>query len=98
MLDRLERRHEQALEPLERVGLGGDDLLVALEEPVEEPAQQLVDHLLLGGEVVVETAGQDACGVGDVAHGGGAQPALGEHRRGEIQKLVAPAHRCLVHQ
>ena len=74
-----------------------DDLLVALEEPVEEPAQHLVDHLLLGGEVVIEAAGQDSGRVGDVAHGRRPQPTLGEHRRRELEKLVPPtswlAHR-----
>ena len=85
VLDGLERRHEQSLEPFERVRLGGGDFLIALEEPIEEVAQHLVDHLLFGGEVVVQAAGKDARGVGDVAHGGGAQTALGEHRRGELQ-------------
>ena len=65
--------------------------LIAGEQPVQEAAQHLVDHLLFGREMVVQTAGQDAGAVGDVAHGGGAQPALGEHRRGELQQLVAPA-------
>ena len=47
--------------------------------------------------MVIQAAGQDACGVGDVAHGGGAQATFGEHRRGEIEKLVAPAQCSLVH-
>ena len=59
------------------------------EQPVEEAAQQLVDHLFLRREVVVQAAGQDARRVGDIAHGGGAQPALGEHRGGELEQLGA---------
>jgi hypothetical protein len=34
--------------------------------------------------MVVQAAGQDARAVGDVAHGGGTQAALGEHRRGKL--------------
>jgi hypothetical protein len=34
--------------------------------------------------MVVQAAGQDAGAVSDIAHGSGAQPALGEHRRGEL--------------
>ena len=88
-LDGLERGHEQSLDPFQRIGSVVDDLLVAREEPVEEVAQDLFDHLLLGLEVVVEAAGEDSRRVGDVAHGGGPQSALGEHRRGELEKLVA---------
>ena len=89
--DRLERRHEQALEPFQRSRFGRDDLLVAVEQPVEESAQHLVDHLLLGREVVIETAGQDSRRVGDVTNGRGPQPAVGEHRRGELEQLARDA-------
>src|SRR4029453_7517532 len=36
MFDRLERGHEQTLQPLKRIRLGVDDLLVATEQPVQE--------------------------------------------------------------
>src|SRR5271166_2307604 len=91
ILDRLERRHEQSLEPLQGIWFAVDDLAVTGEEPVEEPAHQVVDHLFFGGEVVVQAAGQDAGAVGDIAHGGGAQAALGEHLRSELQQLVSAA-------
>ncbi len=68
VLDRFERRHEQALEPFEWIGFGCHDLLVALEQPVEEAAQQFVDHLLLRGEVVVQATRQDSGGIGDIAY------------------------------
>src|SRR5882757_7110504 len=67
MLYGLERRQEQSLESLQRIGVGVEDLAIAGEQPVEEPAQQVVDHLLLGGEVVIQAAGQNARAVGDVA-------------------------------
>src|SRR5258705_10301429 len=91
--DRLERRHEQTLESLQRIRFRRNDLLVPVEQPVQEAAQQLVDHLLLGREVVVQAAGQNSRGVRDVTDRGGSQPALGEHRRGELEKLVASARR-----
>jgi hypothetical protein len=97
VLDRLERRHEQTLEPLERIGLGLDDLLVAAEQPVQKVPQDLLDHLLLALEVVIEAAGQDSRGVGDVAHGGRTKAALGEHGRGEIEELVATTDRLFRH-
>jgi hypothetical protein len=87
--DRLERRHEQPFEPLEWILLGRDDLLVAVEQPVQEAAQHLVDHLFFGREVVVQTAGQDAGRIRDVAHRRRPQAPLGEHLRGEPQELVA---------
>ena len=40
---------------------------------------------------MVQTAGQDAGTVGDIAHRGGTQSSLGEHFRGELQQLVSPA-------
>ena len=94
VLDRVERRHEQPLEPLERIRLAVDDFLVAAEQPVQEAVQQLVDHLFLGREVVVEAARQNAGTVSDVAHRGRAQATFGEHRRRQFQKLVAPVHGC----
>ena len=62
---------------------------------VEEVAQDLVDHRLLGVEVVVQAAGQDAGRVGDVAHGRRAQPAFGEQLGGDAQQLAAPVERRL---
>lgn len=47
--------------------------------------------------MVVQTAGQDARPVGDVTDGGGAQTAVGEHGRGELQQLVSPAVRLTGH-
>lgn len=44
VFDRVEGGHEKALEALHRVGLGVDDLLVALEQPVEESTQYLINH------------------------------------------------------
>ena len=88
VFDRVEGCHEQSLEPLKRIGLGVDDELIAGEEPVEKTAQHLIDHLLLGGEVVVETARQNPGGVGDVAHRGGSQTSFGEHRGREVQQLL----------
>ena len=48
MLDRFEGSNEQTREPGKRVRLGIDDVLVALEEPVQKTSKHLVDHLLLG--------------------------------------------------
>ncbi len=98
VLDGLERRHEEPpLDALQRIGLALDDLLVAAEEPVEEIPEDLLDHLLLGLEVVVEAAGEDSGGIRDVAHGGGPQSTVGEHGRGELQKLVAARRNRPVH-
>src|SRR5215217_440098 len=97
VFDCLERRHEQPLEPFERIGFGVDDLLIATEQPVQEIPQHLLHHLLFALEMVIQAAGQNARGIGDVAHGRRAQPALGEHRRGELQQLVAAARKRPVH-
>ena len=97
VLDRLEGNHEQPLDARRAGRLAVDDLLVAREQPVEEVPQDLLDHLLLGLEVVIEAAREDARRVGDVPHGRRAQAALGEHRRGEFEKLVAAAWKRPVH-
>src|SRR4051812_35413026 len=60
VLDGLERRHEQALPPFEGIGFPVDYVLIPAEQPVEEVLQDLFDHLLLGPEVVVQAARQDA--------------------------------------
>ena len=59
-VDRLERRDHEGLEGLARAHARVDDLVVAPEQLVLESAQDLVHHRLLGVEVVVEAAGQDA--------------------------------------
>ena len=38
--------------------------------------------------MVVEAAGQDARGVGDVPDSGGTQAALGEHHCGELEEFI----------
>ena len=43
--------------------------------------------------MVIQAARQNSRGVGDVTDRGRAQPAFGEHRRGELEKLVAAARR-----
>src|ERR1700758_5147295 len=55
-LDRVEGGHEQSLQALQRIWLRVNDVLIAGEQPVEEVAEHLVDHLFFGGEVVVQAA------------------------------------------
>ena len=43
--------------------------------------------------MVVQTAREDACAVGNIADGRGAQAAVGEHGRGEFEQLVPATHR-----
>jgi hypothetical protein len=76
------------------VGLGG--LAVVGEHLVEKPLQDLVPDRLLGIEVVVEAAREDAGGVGDLAHGRRAEPLFGEELAGQRHE-VGPAFRWCGH-
>ena len=72
---------------------GGDRLedVGAVSWPVGD---DLLDHLLLRREVVVEAAGEDPGLLGDVAHGRRRDALLGEHAGGDREQLVAAgAHR-----
>ena len=57
---------------------------------VDEAGQDLVADRLLGVEVVVQAAGQDARGVGDLAHGRGAVALLREQLAGQLHHVGAP--------
>ena len=89
-VDGVEGGADDGLELVERAAVPGDDVVVPREEAALEGVQQLVDHRRLGVEVVVEAAGEDPRGVGDVAHRGVAEPALGEQATGDAEKLLAP--------
>src|SRR5205085_2866492 len=60
------------------------------EHVVDEAGQDLVADRLLGVEVVVQAAGQDAGGVRDLAHGGRAVPLLREQLPGELHHIGPP--------
>ena len=93
LLDRLERHQHHGLQPCPRLQLLGEDGAVPAEQLVQESAQDLIHHRLLGVEVVVEAAGQDAGRVGDVAHRRLAQPLLGEQPGGDGKEFTAAVRR-----
>jgi hypothetical protein len=79
----------QGFEGLARPELGLQDGVVAVPELVEEGAQDLLEHRLLGVEVVVEAAGEHAGMVRDLAYGGGVVALLGEHLGGGAEEFAA---------
>ena len=104
LVDRVEGDPHRPLELGARVGVAGQDLVVLPEQLLLERRQDLVDHRLLGVEVVVEAAGQDAGGVRDVADRGVAEALLREEARrrwraarrgGWRRSAVMPAHGLL---
>ena len=57
------------------------------EHAIERAVLAEVEDLVLAAEVVVEVAGRQVGGVGDLAHAGGGEAAGAEHARGGAQDL-----------
>ncbi len=76
------------------VGLGVHHLVVPGQLPLAVVAQDLLHHLVLRFEVVVEAARQDPGLVGDVSDRGPLDPLLGEDAGRDLQDLVAPRRRA----
>ena len=58
------------------------------EQPIQEAAQHLVDHLLLRGEVVIQAARPHADAFADVAHGRGVDAPICEQCCGDAGDLL----------
>ena len=80
-VDLAEGLGDQCLERLPGRAVGGLDGVVPVQQLGQEGVEDLVDHRLLGVEVVVEAAREHAGGVGDLADGGGVVALLGEQPR-----------------
>ena len=91
LVDRLEREPHDPVELGAGVVVGGQHVVVRREQLVLEGGEDLVDHRLLGVEVVVEAAAEDAGRLGDVADRGVLESLVGEEPGGDLQQLAAPA-------
>lgn len=88
---------DEGLDGLPGAETGGEDGVVPLPQLGEEGGEDLVEHRLLGVEVVVEAAGKHAGGVRDLADGGGVVPLGGEHLGGGVEEFPAPLGRGCGH-
>src|SRR6185437_4273285 len=60
-----------------------------LEHHAPALQEERVEHLLLGGEVVVEQAIGNACLIGDVRHAAGVEALACEHPHGGVEDRAA---------
>ncbi|CAM4375303.1 hypothetical protein NORO109296_26405 [Nocardiopsis rhodophaea] len=81
---------DQLGQQLARITALSDRAAVVAEEVVEEGREDLVDDRLLGVEVVVQAAGEDARLVGDLADRGGLEALLGEEIGREAHEVAPP--------
>jgi hypothetical protein len=70
------------------VGAGVERRAITRDEILEEGGEHLVDDRLFGVEVVVETSGEDAGLVGDLAYRRGLEALAREELRGELDEMV----------
>jgi len=61
-----------------------------LEQPIERSVLAEKEQLLFAAEVVIEVAGREVGGDGDVAHAGRGEPARAEHARRRAHDRDAP--------
>ncbi len=87
----IDPRADHTPDRLLRRGLLGDRLRVPAHQLVETEAEDLLHHLVLRVEVVVEAARQDVCLLGDVAYGRTGHTLAGEDGRGCLEDLGAAA-------
>ena len=62
-----------------------------VEQPIHRAVLAEEQQLVLATEVVIQVAGGEICGHGDVAHAGGGEPARAKHAGGGAHDLHAPA-------
>ncbi len=88
LVDRFERHPHRCFELAAGIVLTSDDVGVLAEQILLEGRQDLVDHRLLGVEMVIQRAAEDASGIRDVAHRGVLEAFGGEQLCSNLQQLV----------
>jgi hypothetical protein len=84
-------RDRHVVQPLgERAGAIAAHLGQRFEQPVERPVLAEVEDLVLAAEVVIQVAGREVGGDGNLAHPGGGKAAGAEDARGGAHDIDAP--------